>query len=163
MGLIQLASLDSDQVTPLVASVSPGAFAPPDRLLFVRNTSLMAQRLDMTRFVLTGEAEVIASGVNQGSRSDVGALVLSASSNGMVALPAPRGGSQGRLTWFDRDGKPGESIEAPSGRGVLNQAISPDGTFVASNRIDPQTGNWDIWLPGPRAQRAFEAHDRSSD
>ena len=64
VGLIQLASLDSDQVTPLVASVSPGAFAPPDRLLFVRNTSLMAQRLDMTRFVLTGEAEVIASGVN---------------------------------------------------------------------------------------------------
>jgi Tol biopolymer transport system component len=146
VGLIQLASLDSDQVTPLVASVAPGAFAPPDRLLFVRNTSLMAQRLDMTRFVLTGEAEVIASGVNQGSRSDVGALVLSASSNGMVALPAPRGGSQGRLTWFDRDGKPGESIEAPSDAEYLNQAISPDGAFVASNRIDPQTGNWDIWL-----------------
>lgn len=145
-GLIQLASLDSDQVTPLVASVSPGAFAPPDRLLFVRNTSLMAQRLDMTRLVLTGEAEVIASGVTQGSRGDVGALVLSASSNGMIALPAPRGGSQGRLTWFDRDGKPGESIEAAPDAEYLNQAISPDGAFVASNRIDPQTGNWDIWL-----------------
>jgi len=145
-GLIELASLDSDQVTPLVASVAPGAFAPPDRLLFVRNTSLMAQRLDMRRLVLTGEAEVIASGVTQGSRSDVSALVLSASSNGMIALPAPRGGSQGRLTWFDRDGKPGESIEAPRDAEYLNQAISPDGAFVASNRIDPQTGNWDVWL-----------------
>ena len=145
-GLIQVASLDSDQVTPLVASVSPGAFAAPDRLFFVRNTSLMTQRLDMTRFVLTGEAEVIASGVTQGSRGDIGALVVSASSNGMIALPAPRGGSQGRLTWFDRDGKPGESIEASPDAEYLNQAISPDGTFVASNRIDPQTGNWDIWL-----------------
>ena len=31
-------------------------------------------------------------------------------------------------------------------RSISNPAISPDGTFVASNRIDPQTGNWDIWL-----------------
>ncbi len=106
----------------------------------------MTQRLDMTRFILTGEAEVIASGVTPGSRSEAGLLVVSASSNGMVALPAPRGGSQGRLTWFDRDGKPGESIEAPPDAEYLNQAISPDGAFVASNRIDPQTGNWDIWV-----------------
>ena len=137
-GLIQVASLDSDQVTPLVASVAPGAFAPPDRLLFVRNTSLMTQRLDMTRFVLTGEAEVIASGVTQGSRGDIGALVVSASSNGMIALPATTGGSQGRLTWFDRDGKPGESIEASPDAEDSNPAISPDGTLVASNR-NPST------------------------
>jgi Tol biopolymer transport system component len=28
----------------------------------------------------------------------------------------------------------------------LNPAISPDGGLVAVNRMDPQTGNWDIWI-----------------
>jgi Tol biopolymer transport system component len=28
----------------------------------------------------------------------------------------------------------------------LNPAISPDGRLVAVNRMDPQTGNWDIWV-----------------
>ena len=161
-GLIQVASLDSDQVTPLVASVSPGAFAAPDRLFFVRNTSLMTQRLDMTRFVLTGEAEVIASGVTQGSRGGIGALVVSASSNGMIALPAPRGGSQGRLTWFDRDGKPGESIEASPDAEYLNPAISPDGSARRVESDRPTNGQLGHLAPGPRAQPALEAHDRSS-
>jgi Tol biopolymer transport system component len=71
---------------------------------------------------------------------------ISASTIGVLAFPAPRGGSAGQLRWFDRAGRAGESIESPPNAEYINPAISPDGTMVAANRVDPQTGRWDIWL-----------------
>jgi len=145
-GTMRLASLDSDRTTTLVESDGVGAFAPPDHLLFVRNTSLMAQKIDLTRLVLDGEPQVVASGVSRGSLGDVMVVVVSASANGTIALPAPRGGSRGQLTWFDRNGKPSRAIEPPPSEvEYLNPVLSPDGTLVAANRMNPETGRWDIW------------------
>jgi len=57
---------------------------------------------------------------------------------------APEGGVQGRLTWFDRQGKVvGTSSEAGMYRTVT---ISPDGKRIAVELADPQTQNRDIWL-----------------
>lgn len=59
---------------------------------------------------------------------------------------APRGAIDGRLTWFDRQGKVVGTIGE---RGVYRTlSISPDGTRVAAERTDPQTQNRDIWLLG---------------
>lgn len=57
---------------------------------------------------------------------------------------APKGGVQGRLTWFNRQGK----VVGTSGEPGLYRTltISPDGKRVAFERADPQTQNRDIWL-----------------
>jgi len=145
--VMQLASLDSAQVTTLVACDTAGTFAPPDRLLFVRNTSLMSQRIDLGRLALTGEPDIVASGVSQGTAGQNIGVALSASSNGVLAFSASRGGSSGQLTWFTRDGKPDGVIDPPPGDAeYLNPALSPDGAAVAANVIAPLSGTWDVWL-----------------
>jgi Tol biopolymer transport system component len=58
--------------------------------------------------------------------------------------PAPKGGIQGRLTWFDRQGKVAGTAGDPGLYRTL--MVSPDGTRVAFERNDPQTQNRDIWL-----------------
>lgn len=56
----------------------------------------------------------------------------------------PRGGVEGRLTWFDRQGQvAGTAGEAGIYRTLT---ISPDGKRVAIERADPRTQNRDIWL-----------------
>lgn len=81
-------------------------------------------------------------------------LVLSASAALFVAVAqqpagqagkaAPKGGVQGRLTWFDRQGK----VVRTSGEPGLYRTLtlSPDGKRIAFERTDPQTMNRDIWL-----------------
>ena len=56
----------------------------------------------------------------------------------------PRGGVEGRLTWFDRQGK----VVATSGEPGLYRTltISPDGQRIAVERAEPGTQNRDIWL-----------------
>jgi eukaryotic-like serine/threonine-protein kinase len=57
---------------------------------------------------------------------------------------APRGAIDGRLTWFDRQGKAVGTIGEPGLYRTLS--ISPEGRRVAVERTDPQTQNKDIWL-----------------
>src|SRR5690242_5165461 len=56
----------------------------------------------------------------------------------------PRGGVEGRLTWFDRQGK----VVGTSGEPGLYRTltISPDGKRIAVERAEPGTQNRDIWL-----------------
>lgn len=61
---------------------------------------------------------------------------------------APKGGVQGRLTWFDRQGKVVGTSGEPGMYRTLT--ISPDGKRIAVELADPptqnQTQNRDIWL-----------------
>jgi dipeptidyl aminopeptidase/acylaminoacyl peptidase len=57
---------------------------------------------------------------------------------------AARGAIDGRLTWFDRQGKKIGTLGEPGIYRTLT--ISPDGKRVAAERTDPQTQNKDIWL-----------------
>ena len=63
---------------------------------------------------------------------------------GQAGKAAPKGGVQGRLTWFDRQGK----VVGTSGEPGLYRTltISRDGKRVAFERTDPPTMNRDIWL-----------------
>jgi dipeptidyl aminopeptidase/acylaminoacyl peptidase len=140
-----VASLDGGEARSLVASDAPGAFAPPDRLLFYRGASLMAQKLNQERLSLEGEPRVVAPNASIGVLFGVRALV-SASATGVLAFGRPRGGSMGRLTWFDRTGISSGSLPTPPDGEYLNPAISPAGDRVAVNFLDPRTGNWDIWI-----------------
>ena len=147
-GSIYLASLDDDRAFALGPSVCPGGFAPPNYVLYLRGGSIVAQRLDLRRFVLDGDPQPIASNVTRGSLGPWPVLTLSASDTGALAFPAPRGGSSlGRLMWFDREGRNTGTIESPSADvEYLNPAISPNRALVAANRLDPETGAFHIWL-----------------
>jgi Tol biopolymer transport system component len=77
----------------------------------------------------------------------VGILFLSAKAqqpSGQAGKAAPKGGVEGRLTWFDRQGKVVGTVGEPGLYRTLT--LSPDGKQVAAERADPETQNRDIWL-----------------
>ena len=54
---VYIGSLDSNETRRLFGSSTNGVYAPPGYLLFVRETTLMAQRFDATTLQLSGEAQ----------------------------------------------------------------------------------------------------------
>ncbi|MGH9686420.1 MAG: protein kinase domain-containing protein [Candidatus Acidiferrales bacterium] len=139
----------------LFGDLSPMVYVPsPDSglgyLLFVRASAtngaagtLMAAPFDPRRLQLTGEPIPIAEGVTSFSASPTGVLVYI---GGSPTVNGPsRGNIQGRLTWFDREGKILGAIGDPGLYRTV--AISPDGRRVAFERADSQnTVNRNIWL-----------------
>jgi Tol biopolymer transport system component len=106
-------------------------------VLFVRETTLMAQTFDTRKLELTGQPVPVAEQVgNNGALS----AFFWASENGALAY---RGGGQTslQLTWLDRRGTVSSRVGDPAPYGDL--ALSPDGTRVASVHGDQQ---FDIWL-----------------
>jgi len=114
----------------------------PGYLLFVRDTSLMAQPFDLRRLRLTGEALPVAEHV-QVNRGILRA-VFSASHSGVLAYQM--GGASGgwQLAWLDRNGKSGSTV----GEKAISFAprLSPDGKQLAAMIVDTASGNQDIWV-----------------
>jgi dipeptidyl aminopeptidase/acylaminoacyl peptidase len=105
----------------------------------LREGTLLAQRFDLRRLDLAGEAARVAEQVSnyaafgQFSSSQTGALVYRS------------GGRSGfaRITWFDRQGKSvGTPSEAGYGPGTLT--LSPDGSRAATERVEGTGSN--LWL-----------------
>lgn len=122
-----------------------GAYAPPSltlevgHLLFLRDGTLMAQPLDAKRFELIGEPFPVAEHV--GSYLSLG--LFSVSANGVLVYRS--GVDRGApLAWFDRTGRPQESVTSP---GLFNGglALSPDRKRMAVTQTDQIAGN-DIWI-----------------
>ncbi|HLI84531.1 MAG TPA: hypothetical protein VKV17_11470 [Bryobacteraceae bacterium] len=63
---------------------------------------------------------------------------------GQAGKAPPKGAIEGRLTWFDRQGKIVGTTGEPGIYRTLT--ISPDGKRVAVERNDPRTQNRDIWV-----------------
>jgi serine/threonine protein kinase len=145
-GAIYLSSLDSPQVKHLLDSDYAAFFAAPSHLMYYRGTALVAQVLNLKTYNLEGPASLVASNAAPGYLCACPwAVFASASSNGVLAFVKTGGGSPGRLVWFDRTGKALSAVDQPEGVEYLNPTLSPDGEQIALNRMDPQTGNWDVW------------------
>jgi Tol biopolymer transport system component len=142
---IYLASLDGPdglnggEPKRLAASSTGGAYLSPDRVIFVKEGALVAQRLDVAGGVLTGDPLTISDqvafvgGTNQGG--------FSVSADGRIAYRATTAPSQ--LSWFDRMGKAlGVATEPDSS--LASPELSPDGRRVAVQR--KVQNNTDIWL-----------------
>src|SRR5262249_34038730 len=108
-------------------------------ILFLREGTLFAQRFDLRRLDLAGEAVPVAEQVSnyraagQFSTSQTGALVYKSGGSGGFA----------RITWFDRQGK---SVGSPSEAGYepFTLTLSPDGSRVATERSEGIGSN--LWL-----------------
>jgi Tol biopolymer transport system component len=115
------------------ASYAPSADLRSGYLLFLRDGSLMAQPFDPDTQQLSGEAVPVVDGLGSGA---LGNRPFSLSTTGVLAY---RTDAQARtdlrqLTWFDREGKPQETVGEPGDIGTVS--LSPDGTRVAVDRRD---------------------------
>ncbi len=126
----------------LLASITGADFVPPasagsGHLLFLRDSTLMAQPFDTQTLQLSGEAAPVGEGV--GSNVSIG--YFSSSANGILAF---RGASVElhQLSWYNRQGKALETAGQPGDYNSL--AISPDGKQVAAQRRESQGNN--LWL-----------------
>jgi Tol biopolymer transport system component len=135
---VWLAELDGKAPQKVVDGLSRVEFAPPDSLLFVRESTLVAQRFDASNGKLLGEPVPIAEGLGV---TNVGLADFSASMNGVLVYRAGQAEAD-RLAWLDLKGArlPG-SDDLGNGR---NPALSPDGRWLAVDRLEGK--NQDIWL-----------------
>ncbi len=140
---IYVADLDSPQdPKPLIVAVnSKAVFTAPGYLLFMRERSLMAQRFDAGKVLLSGDPVRIADRVDS-EPQDSGHF--SASGNGVIAYMSGGTPRTTELTWFDRSGNK-QGVVGAAGT-MLWPAISPDGASVVVDRLDPETGIVDLWL-----------------
>ncbi len=138
---LYLGSTDGGAPTRLTETVSNGAFLPPDRLVFVRQGTLVAQRLDLERGELTGEPVTVADQIAHDPGIGVG--VFSISAGGRIAYRSG-GAVRWQLAWFDRAGTPLGVVGEPDSAGPLAPELSPDGRRLALDRT--VQGNRDVWL-----------------
>jgi hypothetical protein len=140
--------MDGKERKRLLVVRQAGAYAPPaagakyGHLLFLRDTTLMAQPLDPNRLEFAGEPFPVAEHVG----SVLGMGWFSVSANGVLVY---RSGASAvdqtaQLTWHDREGKQvGTLGQAANYSGGME--LSPDGSRVATEEMDA-SGNHDIWI-----------------
>jgi hypothetical protein len=156
-----LGSLDSTETRRLIEADSAGVFVPPDFILFVRQETLYAQRLDLGKLTLAGDPFLGKERVTAGITNQIATIALSASKTGLIAYRAA-GVVRHQLTWFDRSGRPNGTLgEADEAQGGLGLNLSPKGEFVTLNRV--VNGNNDIFVMDGRGVRQRFTFDVASD
>jgi serine/threonine protein kinase/Tol biopolymer transport system component len=139
---IFLGSLDSTEKRPVVSASSNVAYAEPGYLLYMRDTSLVAQKFDVHSYVLSGEPHTISDEVQYFPQTDLALFGVAGSST--LVLQTGKGADKNQLTWFDRTGKISGAIGAPGG--FANPSISPDGRRLAFEQTDRDGRHVDIWI-----------------
>jgi len=141
---VHLATLDSGEKRKLVGEDTDAAYAPAapgaryGHLLFVRESTLMAQPVDPSSLQATGEPFPLAEHVGAGGPGADSSFSISR--DGVLVYLA--GGAQGRqLAWFDRSGK---RLGAAVSRAQGDFSLSPDGKRIALVRA--ASGGSDLWL-----------------
>jgi Tol biopolymer transport system component len=112
-------------------------------LLFMRDTTLVAQPLDARRLELTGDAMPIAEDVALGGSSGRNGA-FSVSKTGVLAYQTGSGSIPTELVWLDRQGKRVGTLGERAD--YMDFALSPDGTRAAVSVLDPARNTGDIWL-----------------
>jgi Tol biopolymer transport system component len=115
----------------------PGSRA--GHLVFLRQTTLMAQPFDPIKTELSGEPAAIADGVDSFVTTSHG--LFSVSNTGTLVYRTGSGG-QAVVTWFDQQGNPVGTVGDPGDYAF--PAISPDGRRVAV-AVGPGASR-DIWI-----------------
>jgi Tol biopolymer transport system component len=131
----QVLSVDTTAVFATATGNSTGY------LLFMRDQTLMAQPFNAGKLATTGEAEPVAEHVDH--VVNVGG-VFGVSQTGVLAYIAAVANGGVQITWFDRSGRPSGTVGPPGS--IEWASLSPDGTTVATDRLDPQSGLYDLWL-----------------
>jgi len=124
----------------ILSAVSNPQWVDPDYLVFVREGTLLGQRVDLASGRAVGEAFSIAEPVSYFFSTAMASFTTSR--NGMLAYQSR--GSLNRLAWVDRAG----TELGPVGPAGLYQRlrISPDGKSVVFDRGEPRMGTGYMWV-----------------
>jgi dipeptidyl aminopeptidase/acylaminoacyl peptidase len=141
-GPIYIASLDSAERKLLFNADSANVIYAQGHLIFLRETTLMAQPFDAERLELTGDAVPIAERIQTQGAPVAG--VYSASENGVLAYVTGTGTTGSQLLWFDRAGKQlgmlGDTAD------YTDLELSPDGKRASVSIPDQAGQGRDIWI-----------------
>jgi Tol biopolymer transport system component len=137
---VYVGSLDGAAPSLLIDGGSHGKYAN-GHVLFLRDATLLAQRIDRQTLKLQGEAVPIAQGVQMTARVSGGTGAFSAADSGTL-LYQTGVGVRSQLQLTDRAGKVLRHLGAPADYGDV--VLSPDGTQLLVSALDPQTGTRDL-------------------
>ena len=152
---VYVGSLSSFERTRILGAGIKAVFALPDRILFMREDTLMAQRLDLDRLALADDPVPIADPV--GANVQNSAAGFTVSETGVLAYRS-RDARNRTLTTFDRSGAQLGTFGSVGFH--RNPAVSPDFTRVAVQ--DGATN--DIWIfDRARATSSRFTIDRATD
>jgi Tol biopolymer transport system component len=141
--VVYVGDLASKTRKQVLAFGTRAIYVNPGYLLFVRGQTLFAQRFDVGKLELTGDAIPVAEGLNAPNTS-IGTLGhFSASQTGVLAYTAGDLTGNIQLTWLDRKGNKLGVVGTP-GR-VEWLSLSPDESRVAYSRADA-SGKSYIWI-----------------
>jgi hypothetical protein len=124
----------------LLAVVSNVQWVDPDYLVFAREGTLLAQRVDLAAGQVTGEPFAIADAVNYAYMPS--RAMFTTSQNGVVVYQSNR--DVARLAWIDRTGKELQTIGSPAG--YYQMRLSPDQRQVLIARSSSRYGTNDLWV-----------------
>jgi Tol biopolymer transport system component/predicted Ser/Thr protein kinase len=161
-GPVYVASLDSSERKLLLNADSQNVLYSRGHLLFLRETTLMAQPFAPQRLALTGDAIPVAEQIQtMGTNPPYG--VFSVSENGVLAYQSGLAAAGNQLMWFDRTGNRLDVLGDPAQYGNLE--LSPDGKRASISLPEPGKGR-DIWLfdiaRGLRTRFTFDPAEASS-
>jgi dipeptidyl aminopeptidase/acylaminoacyl peptidase len=136
-GDVYVGALDSHDVKLLLRSNSAAVYSPSGHMLFLRETTLMAQPFDLSTVSTRGEAVAVALGVGRFFMM----ISFAVSDNGTL-IYRTAGARQTRLAWVNRAG---QTQGSGASAGVYDEmALSPDDKRVAFAR--PGQSGTDVWL-----------------
>ncbi|MEO8097975.1 MAG: protein kinase [Acidobacteriota bacterium] len=138
---IYVQTLGSDQRTLLLETSKRASFAPPDLLLFMRDSTLLAQHVEWSTLKLLGEPISVTDEVRNGAAANT-RNAFSVSSTGVLAYRAGSS-NQVQYRWYMRDGKPdGPALAVGANNGAIE--LSPDNKRAVFERASGN--NTDLWL-----------------
>ncbi len=123
----------------LVPALSLARFVAPDLLLTVRESTLIAQRVDLAAARAVGEPVSVVGNVSYSVAT--GWANITTSPNGTLVLQHP--GDVSRVTTVLRSGRPETQI-GPPGQ-YLAVRLSSDESTLLFSRLRPELGTYDIW------------------
>jgi Tol biopolymer transport system component len=131
------ASLTNPNNRVRLLSTDTNAIFASGYLLWMRGTTLMAQRFDPKKLKLMGDPIPVADPV--GKSAITGRMNVAASSNGLLLYSAS---GSNQLTWLDPAGKPSGTLGEPNDYVIFR--ISPDGRRIAAAIGNPTRA--DLWM-----------------
>jgi len=112
-------------------------------LLFLRDTTLMAQPFDADRLELGGEAVPLAEQLQVGGTTGSNGA-FGVSQTGTLVYQTGSAEIRSQLVWFDRSGKQVGTLGEPADQ--MSVELSPDGTRVLVSLLDPARRARDLWI-----------------
>ncbi len=137
---VYVASLDGTVSLRLLDADSAATYAF-GYLLFIRQSTLFAQKLEPQRLAVSGSPFAVAEQVTSDGSNKA---AVSASFGNTLVYRTIGPADQRQFVWFDRSGKELERIGTPDSASVNSPNRSPDGRRLAI--IHTINGNNDIWL-----------------